>query len=40
MAVLELRGEVLTGEVVVEVDKYSHGLREEWVRRRKEGLDG
>jgi hypothetical protein len=27
----ELRGEVLTCEVVVEVSEYSHGLHEEWV---------
>ena len=40
MAVLELWGKVLTGKVVVEVDEYSHGLRKEWVWRRKEGLEG
>ena len=40
VAVLELWSEVLTGKVVVEVDEYSHGLREEWVWRRKEGLEG
>ena len=40
VAVLELGGEVLTGEVVVEVDEHSHSLREEWVWRSQEGLDG
>ena len=28
VAVLELRGEVLTDEVIVEVDEHSHRLRE------------
>ena len=40
MAVLDLWGKVLTCEVVIDIDEYSHGLRMEGFRCRQEKFNG
>ena len=40
MAVLELWGKVLTCEVVIDIDEYSHGLCMEGIRCRQEEFNG